>query len=171
MLTLSLAGLAREGEARLSGDIPPHHAVWSGVEAEPAAPARLELQAREAGEGVLVRGKIRASFRLPCRRCLAGLEVELEDDLNIFFEYEESWREDGPESDTFPLPEGAREIDLTGPIREHLLLAAPTFALCDERCKGLCPRCGADLNRGECGCEPEPQGGAWDKLKQVTLEE
>ena len=32
--------------------------------------------------------------------------------------------------------------------------------LCSEDCKGLCPKCGRDLNEGECGCdlkEPDPR--------------
>ena len=30
-----------------------------------------------------------------------------------------------------------------------------TTHLCREDCKGLCHRCGADLNEGPCGCKPE----------------
>jgi len=56
------------------------------------------------------------------------------------------------------------EIDLSPPIREQLLLALPTKPLCAENCRGLCPRCGANLNLGACGCgivEPnaEPRSG------------
>jgi len=44
------------------------------------------------------------------------------------------------------------EIDLSPPVREQLLLALPTRPLCAEDCRGLCPRCGANLNLGACGC-------------------
>jgi uncharacterized protein len=44
------------------------------------------------------------------------------------------------------------EIDLSPSIREQLLLALPTIPLCAEDCRGLCPRCGANLNLGACGC-------------------
>jgi len=44
------------------------------------------------------------------------------------------------------------EISLEPLIREQALLALPTRPLCDENCRGLCPRCGADLNESECRC-------------------
>ena len=40
------------------------------------------------------------------------------------------------------------EIDLTGPIREALLLAIPMKILCSEDCPGLCPQCGKPLATG-----------------------
>jgi len=52
------------------------------------------------------------------------------------------------------------EIDLSPPIREQLLLALPTKPLCAEDCRGLCPRCGANLNLVACGCATvEPRLG------------
>ena len=37
-------------------------------------------------------------------------------------------------------------------VREELILAGPQYVLCREDCRGLCPRCGKDLNAGPCGC-------------------
>jgi len=48
------------------------------------------------------------------------------------------------------------EIDLTPLVHEQLILALPTRPLCGEACRGLCPRCGANLNDGACGCPPAP---------------
>jgi len=43
--------------------------------------------------------------------------------------------------------------DNLGPVlREEMVLAVPSLVLCRETCAGLCPRCGADLNQGPCGC-------------------
>jgi uncharacterized protein len=39
--------------------------------------------------------------------------------------------------------------------------------LCSEDCKGLCQKCGADLNHGKCNCpehEPDPRWAALKKL-------
>ena len=46
------------------------------------------------------------------------------------------------------------EIDLAPLVHEQAILALPTIPLCAEGCRGLCPRCGADLNAGPCGCPP-----------------
>jgi uncharacterized protein len=48
------------------------------------------------------------------------------------------------------------EIDLTPLVHEQIILALPTRPLCGEACRGLCPRCGANLNAGACGCPAAP---------------
>ncbi len=43
-------------------------------------------------------------------------------------------------------------VDLESLLREQIILMMPLKPLCDEDCKGLCPRCGANLNREACTC-------------------
>ncbi len=50
-------------------------------------------------------------------------------------------------------------------VREDVLLSIPTKILCREDCKGLCPYCGADLNKGECGCK-KPVDPRLEELKR-----
>jgi uncharacterized protein len=54
-------------------------------------------------------------------------------------------------------------------IREELILAVPEYVLCREECRGLCPRCGKDLNEGPCACrpEPDPRWAALEALKHM----
>src|SRR6185369_12071499 len=49
-----------------------------------------------------------------------------------------------------------QEIDVTPLVYEEAILALPTRPLCAEDCRGLCPRCGANLNQGACGCPAAP---------------
>jgi uncharacterized protein len=49
-------------------------------------------------------------------------------------------------------------------VWEEIVLNAPSKYLCKEECEGLCPRCGANLNREACRCShedegPQPHGG------------
>ena len=39
-------------------------------------------------------------------------------------------------------------------MREQVLLSLPNRTLCKEDCKGLCPRCGQNLNQEPCNCNP-----------------
>lgn len=48
-------------------------------------------------------------------------------------------------------------IDLTDPIREDIIIGLPLRPLCREDCKGLCARCGKNLNMGKCRCKRESQ--------------
>ena len=43
-------------------------------------------------------------------------------------------------------------IDLDSDIREEIILSYPIKPLCNINCKGLCPRCGHNLNEGGCNC-------------------
>ncbi len=62
--------------------------------------------------------------------------------------------EDERNTDIYPLEEGiyanVDEIVIT-----NLVLGMETRFLCQPDCKGLCPRCGKDLNEGPCNCEKE----------------
>ena len=87
---------------------------------------------------------------LPAGEVSGGEDVELEDDdLDVVFVSD-------------------RVIDLTDVAAEQLMLALPMRVLCREECAGLCPSCGADLNRGEeCSCEPEDDP-RWAKLRDLA---
>lgn len=69
-------------------------------------------------------------------RCLLAEELEDEDNDEIVL------LEDG-------------EVDLDELARTAFILGIDTRFLCSEDCKGLCPRCGADLNQGPCSCKKE----------------
>lgn len=58
------------------------------------------------------------------------------------------------ENDEIVLLEGS-EVDLDELVTTAFVLAMDTKNLCSEDCKGLCAKCGADLNLGPCGCRPE----------------
>ena len=57
-------------------------------------------------------------------------------------------------------------VDVGDLARTAFILDMDTKTLCSEDCKGLCPRCGADLNLGPCSCkkETDPRLAALAKL-------
>ena len=58
------------------------------------------------------------------------------------------------ENDDILLLEGT-QLDLDDAVSTAFVLAMDTKNLCSDDCKGLCAKCGADLNLGPCGCRPE----------------
>lgn len=46
-------------------------------------------------------------------------------------------------------------FDLDPLVTEDIFLELPSKFLCSEGCKGVCPKCGKDLNTGSCSCEKE----------------
>lgn len=117
----------------------------------------------------LFQGTIAGVFKHPCDRCLEVTEQPVvmevawyfepgneEGALESFEEIEED--EDSPEDDRPRYFQG-REIDLGPHVVEEVVLAAPSKSLCKEDCAGLCSRCGADLNKGTCGCPSQDEMG------------
>ena len=58
------------------------------------------------------------------------------------------------DNDSFILTESS-QLDLDEVLREDILLQLPVKFLCSDDCKGLCARCGKDLNEGPCDCKKE----------------
>lgn len=59
------------------------------------------------------------------------------------------------------------QLDTDALLRDDILLALPSKRLCQDSCKGLCPRCGKNWNEGSCGCvlqEADPRLAALRKL-------
>lgn len=46
-------------------------------------------------------------------------------------------------------------VDLDAFVREEILLFLPSKILCKDDCKGLCPKCGKNLNEGSCDCKKD----------------
>jgi uncharacterized protein len=62
------------------------------------------------------------------------------------------------------------EIDLRDGIQEQVVMTFPLRTVCAQTCKGLCPKCGADLNQGDCGCKHEPVSNKFAVLKNLKLD-
>lgn len=123
-------------------------------------PERIEaeLGVEQSGSRVSVRGLLRGVTRLECDRCLKQFERSVVSNFEIYAERAGSSRhpdqQDELERDGYMLFHDGRRLDLGPAVRETLLLETPMTARCREDCRGLCPRCGADLNDGPCGCAP-----------------
>ena len=116
-----------------------------------------------------VRGTIRTEVELLCDRCAAPSRAPLEVEFDTRFipQALAAGETDNVELLTEDLGLAAYEdgaVDLDELVREQILLALPTRSLCREDCKGLCPKCGADLNAGRCSCEQGEIDPRWSAL-------
>jgi len=124
----------------------------------PPAEWPVEIEASlgldRTGDLVSVRGSVRSSARLECVRCLSTFELPLVVDLAVVADRagDHVRLEKELEADDYMLFHDGRQLDLREQARESLLLELPITPHCREDCRGLCPRCGADLNLGACGC-------------------
>ncbi|MCQ2396859.1 MAG: DUF177 domain-containing protein, partial [Lentisphaeria bacterium] len=106
----------------------------------------LHLEPINGGNDLLVRGRLRTSLESVCDRCetVFGWNIDTDD---VCHEVENAF---------------GTTVDLSESLREDILMSFPQQFLCRDDCMGLCPRCGANLNDGACGC---PDGFPGDDLE------
>lgn len=110
-----------------------------------------------SGERVAVRGSVQSRAHLECARCLREFDLPLDVPLVLYAERTGSTsreEQDELERGDHMLFHDGRRLDLRESVRESLLLELPITPRCREDCPGLCPKCGAELSQGACGCEP-----------------
>jgi len=103
-------------------------------------PIRVNVLVNLVGRTLLVQGKLISSAVLECSRCLKTFNhpIQVGD-----YTYTKEVKPD-------------ETVDLTGSIREDIILSLPMKRLCLPECKGLCPVCGQDLNLSRCDCHKSP---------------
>lgn len=155
-------------------DLPPGHSVHEGTldlmvldaagEEEPHA-IRVACDVEHLGLRLHVRGRVRGRARSTCHRCLGRFERALDASFEL------TLQKRGPADETeglVAIPETVVEYDLVPHVREAVILEEPMQLLCRPDCRGLCPRCGADLNQGPCGCTSagDPRWAPLDTLRR-----
>lgn len=131
-------------------------------------PLAIEVDVTREGSEFYVRGTVATLLRVPCARCLGPAEVAGEGEFEGLFGWRKTPKpfvEISLDSDMHKF--SGPELDLSPLIREAVLMTIPIAALCREDCAGLCPKCGADLNKAKCNCQMESTDPRWSELKKL----
>ncbi len=123
------------------------------------APVDVRVTYYRAGQELFFSGSLRGPVVGHCARCLDDFVLDMNRSFNfVLVPYSEEGEQTGLNEDDLELSVyRGDEVDLSGLLREQILLALPTRPLCAEDCQGLCPQCGANRNKGTCRC-PAPEG-------------
>ncbi|MEJ5358307.1 MAG: DUF177 domain-containing protein [Desulfobacterales bacterium] len=144
-------------------------------EASFAGPIASRLRLQRVSELIEVEGSVACTVRLSCARCLTVFDFPIAAEIRLAYgrrppaaeAAEESEDVDPEEADLLPF--SGEEIDLATGMQEEIVLALPIRALCREDCRGLCPHCGADLNRGPCACPRQEKAGPFAALRHRKI--
>lgn len=119
-------------------------------------PVTVELKLFRQGDKVFVNAEVSVAIESECARCLNPVHQVLTGDFET--QYQSLPKAPQRLMDDVGIGYYAEDyIDLSDDIRESLVLEFPARILCSEDCKGLCPKCGKDLNKGKCDCRLEPE--------------
>ncbi len=110
--------------------------------------------------------ELTVKYKTVCSRCLK----ELERDMVLDLKYPIAESLENMDNDEYIIPENGL-IDLVELVRENIILNLPISHICQDDCKGLCSKCGADLNLGDCGCVRVEKDPRWSVLEHFFDEE
>ena len=120
------------------------------------APVDLSMTVEKAGGGAFqVTGRSQTRLELDCSRCVDPFELPVDASFELRYIPQQQNDGDGEreiaEDDLTTAYYREGSLDLIEMLREQFQLALPMKPLCSEACRGLCPECGTNLNRTECG--------------------
>ncbi len=99
-------------------------------------PIKIRAEVSKITNAVTVTLRLSGLMHLNCSRCLKEFNIDLKKDLRLIYQVDKS----------------QLRIDLDQDIKEEMILDYSLKPLCNPDCKGLCPKCGKNLNEGGCTC-------------------
>lgn len=140
-----------------------------GLEAPFFGNYELDLTIDKSHQQLLLDANLRVKAKFDCDRCTAEFESERDIYFTVLYLFDEKSSEtDDP--DVFYLSREADKIDISSELYDYAFLDIPFKKLCSEDCKGLCPKCFTDLNKGECNCEKDDFNPVWKDLEKLKDE-
>jgi DUF177 domain-containing protein len=177
MLLLNLDRI-RAAEERFEHVYPPEtFAVSGGAEEDPdtmtvAAPTSLAFAVFKDKDRFRLVGRVETMVELVCGRCLEPFLWPIDGPFDLRYQPRREATSEADlkiEEDDFSTAFYENDaIDLVQLMREQFYLALPMKPLCRPDCRGLCPRCGTNLNRDTCACTSDwidPRFAALKKLR------
>jgi len=154
-------------EDRLSQFLPPD----DPFELRLNHPVNVDLEINKGADHIRVRGSIKGALQVSCHRCLKPFELPIDEEVDIFLLEEQK----APEAEEVELDEDELEyeffdgeiIEIDQLVAEQIFIALPFKVLCSEDCRGLCPRCGVNLNDEPCRCEKTNKDSPFARLEKL----
>lgn len=98
-----------------------------------------------------------------CARCMKDIDVAINFEVDEFLA-----QDDGTVSeDSDIILFDGYTVDIDDIVMNSFLMNISGKYLCKEDCKGLCSKCGADLNEGDCGCDHDDIDPRWAALADI----
>ncbi len=130
--------------------------------------AQLTTEARRIRGGVELTGRLVAQVALSCSRCAETFDLGVDRGFRLLavespasVAFGSAEKPDFDEDGLVATEQG--HVDLAAVATEQIYLDLPLKPVCRPDCRSLCPACGANRNRIECGCQNQdvdPRFGA-----------
>lgn len=100
-----------------------------------------------------ITGDTEMTLIMPCDRCLEDVSVTIPVNIDRQIDLD-SLKDGNQDVDEVSFMDGCM-LDADILVKDEIVVALPTKILCKEDCRGLCPQCGANLNKESCDCQTD----------------
>lgn len=126
----------------------------------------LKVNLSKVQHQVIVDAGLEVNADLTCDRCGKPYNKILKNNYKVAYLFSnDDIKSD--DLDTVYLPIDTDKIKLDNDARDYAMLSIPMKSLCKEDCKGLCFKCGKDLNEVKCGCPDTNIDVRWKPLQEL----
>lgn len=129
---------------------------------------KLDVKMDKSLHQIVLNCDLTVSAKFECDRCTKDVEREYNKHFVMTYLFGEPVEND--QVDLIVLSKESDKIYLDEEAVEYALLAVPMKKLCNDDCKGLCSKCGKDLNDGPCDCKVEERNPIWDELLKLKTD-
>ena len=122
-----------------------------------------ELSAKIVQFGFQLSGVIKATTKYECVRCLCNNLKDVTLPIKLWLSAKEILTGDD-DQEMVHFPKNIDHIEISDTIADIIRLAEPMHPNCNGNCKGLCPKCGINLNQSSCDCRVDNHDSPWNVL-------
>lgn len=125
----------------------------------------LNCKMDKAHHQIILGCELTVNAKMTCDRCNESFETTFSNNFQSIFFFKKD-DASGDYSNIHYLNPDSDKIDLTEEVIDYARLSIPLKVLCSEDCKGLCPKCGINLNKNKCKCKSEIKS-VWEPLQKL----
>ena len=127
---------------------------------------KVDVKLSKSHSQIVLDAKLFLDANYQCDRCGRYYKAKVQNSYQMVYLFGDEPEENNNINLTY-LPVYADKIEIVNDVRDYALLAIPMKKLCKEDCKGLCPRCGKDLNEDKCKCAEKEIDPRWEPLEKL----
>ena len=126
----------------------------------------VDVKLNKSHNQVILDAKLSINTSFNCDRCNKNYNSVIENSYRMVYLFGTEPVDSGSINITY-LSLDTDKIIIDNDVKDYVLLSIPMKKLCRDDCKGLCTKCGKDLNEGNCSCEPNEIDSRWQPLLEL----
>jgi len=132
---------------------------------------RVKVNVEKIDKDYLIKLALFTEAHLTCDRCGEQFNKKISENITVLCTFEKDKTGKQEIGEVKLLNYRTKAINITQEIIDLLVLSISQKVLCKKDCKGLCSKCGVNLNKTNCKCKKNNIDPRWDRLKNINFDD